>query len=202
LIRAELVLAGGLVLLSSGAEAAERQIKPFIAVAFGTSTTFLDLEDITGTKSDSSSKKNVVFGLGGAVLWDLFGFEVDVAHAPGFFQSGVQPPLVIASSVTTVAGNFVVTLPRRMTEYSLRPYFVSGGGLMRVRKDDVFEALSVHESLALIDLGGGAIGFVNDTWGLCWDVRYFRSFNREAKGLSIGPERLSFWRASMGIVLR
>ena len=183
-------------------EAAERQIKPFIAVSFGTSTTFLDLEDVTGTKSDSSSKKNVVFGVGGAVLWDLFGFEADVAHAPGFFQSGVQPPLVIASSVTTIAGNFVVTLPRRMTEYSLRPYLVSGAGVMHVRKDDVFEALTVHETMAAIDLGGGATGFVSNTWGVCWDVRYFRGFNREAKGLSIGPEQLSFWRASMAIVLR
>jgi hypothetical protein len=186
------------------ADAAERQIKPFIAVTFGTSTTFFDLEDITGTKRDTSSKKNVVFGVGGAMLWDLFGIEVDVAHAPGFFQHGAQPPLVLASSVTTVAGNFVATLPRRMTEYSLRPYFVGGAGVMRVRIDDVLGALRIHESLALIDLGGGATGFVSDTWGVYWDVRYFRSFSRDAKApaVSIGPEQLSFWRASMGIVLR
>ena len=197
---------GLIVLLSSRAGAAERQIKPFVGVTFGTSTTFVDLEDVTGAKRDTSSKKNVMFGVGGAMLWDLFGVDAEVAHAPGFFQSGAQPALVLASSVTTVAGNLVVTLPRRMTEYSLRPYFVGGAGLMRVRIDDVFGALKVHESLAMIDLGGGATGFVSDTWGVYWDVRYFRSFSREAKGLSIAPEplpeRLSFWRASMGIVLR
>ena len=189
-----LVLLAGFVLLSSWAEAAEKQLKPFIAVTFGGGTTFVDLEGAAG-------KPNAAIGIGGAMLWDLVGFDVDVAHVPGFFQSGEQA-LVRASSVTTMTGNVVVTLPRRMTEYSLRPYFVGGAGLMRVRIDDVFEALKVHDTLATMDVGGGAIGFVSDAWGLCWDVRYFRSLSREAKGLSIGPERLSFWRASMAIVLR
>ena len=192
--RAELVLVAGLVLLSSGAEAAERQIKPFIAVAFNGKTTFIDLEDAAG-------RPNVVIGVGGAMLWDLVGFDVDVAHAPGFFQTGDRH-LVVASSVTTVTGNFVFTLPRRMTEYSLRPYFVGGGGLLRTRIDDVFGALKVHETMAAVDVGGGATGFVSDTWGFCWDVRYFRGLSHEPKGLSIGPEQLSFWRASLAIVLR
>ena len=187
-----------IVLLSTRADAAEKQIKPFIAVAFGGSTTFVDLEDAAG-------KPNLVIGAGAAMLWDLFGLDVDVAHAPGFFQSGDQH-LVLSSGVTTVTGNFVLTLPRRMTEYSLRPYFVGGAGVIRVSIDDVFGALKVHESLAVIDVGGGATGFVSDTWGVYWDVRYFRSFSRDAKGLSVAPqplpEQLSFWRASMGIVLR
>jgi hypothetical protein len=129
------------------------------------------------------------------------GFDVDLAHAPGFFQKGDQH-LVLASSVTTLTGNFVLTLPKRMTEYALRPYFVGGGGLVRVRIEDSFGALPIHETLPVIDVGGGATAFVSNSLGICWDVRYFRSLSREAKGLSIGPERVSFWRASMAVVLR
>jgi len=187
-----LVLLVGFVLLSSRADAAEKQVKPFIAVAFGGGTTFVLVE--------AARKPNVAIGVGAAMLWELFGFDVDVAHAPGFF-SGDQT-LVLAGSVTTVTGSVIVTLPRRMTEYSLRPYFVGGAGFMRVRIGDVFEALKVRATLPTIDIGGGATGFVSDTWGFCWDVRYFRGASREAKGLSIGPERLSFWRASMAVVLR
>jgi hypothetical protein len=180
------------------AEAAEKQIKPFIAVAFAGSTTFVDFEK-------AADKPHLVIGGSAAILWDLFGVDVDVAHAPGFFQAGDRH-LVLSSGVTTVTGSFVLTLPKRMTGYSLRPYFVGGAGVMRVGIDDALGALKVHESLAVIDVGGGATGFVNDAWGVSWDVRYFRSFSRDAKGLSVAPqplpEQLSFWRASMGIVLR
>jgi hypothetical protein len=190
-----LVLAVGCVLLSIRIDAAEKQLKPFIAVTFGGGTTFVNLEE-------AAAKPKLAIGIGAAMLWDLVGFDVDLAHAPGFFQAGHQA-LVIASSVTTITGNVVVTLPRRMTEYALRPYFVGGAGFMRVRIDDVFGALRVRDTLATIDVGGGATGFVTDTWGLCWDVRYFRGFSdAQVRGVSFGPERLSFWRASMAIVLR
>jgi hypothetical protein len=175
-------------------EAAERQIKPFIAVAFAGKTTFVDFEDAV-------DKPNVIIGVGAAMLWDLVGFDVDVAHAPGFFQT-VDQHLVTSSSVTTVTGNVIVTLPRRMTEYSLRPYFVGGGGLLRTHIDAAFSAVKVDEALGAIDVGGGATGFVSNRWGVCWEVRYFRAISREGKGFSIGPEQLSFWRASMAIVLR
>jgi hypothetical protein len=189
-----LVLVVGFVLLSSHVDAAEKQFKPFVALTFGGGTTILDLED-------TSARSHPAIGVGGAVLWDLFGFDVDVAHVPGVFQSGNQT-LVVDSSVTTVTGSVIITLPRRMTEYVLRPYFVGGGGFMRVRIDDVFEALAVRKTLPTFNVGGGATGFLTDRWGVSWDVRYFRGASRDTKGLSIGSERLSFWRASMAVVLR
>ena len=189
-----LVLAGACVLLSSQADAADKQIKPFVALTFGGGTTILDLED-------TSARSHPAIGVGGAMLWDLFGFDVDLAHVPGVFQSKNQT-LVVGSSVTTVTGSVIITLPRRMTEYVLRPYFVGGGGFMRVRIDDVFEALAVRKTLPTFNIGGGATGFLTDRWGVCWDVRYFRGSSRDTKGLSIGSEQLSFWRASMAVVLR
>jgi len=189
-----LVLVGAVVLLSSQADAADKQIKPFVALTFGGGTTILDLED-------TSARSHPAIGVGGAMLWDLFGFDVDLAHVPGVFQSKNQT-LVVGSSVTTVTGSVIITLPRRMTEYVLRPYFVGGGGFMRVRIDDVFEALAVRKTLPTFNIGGGATGFLTDRWGVCWDVRYFRGSSRDTKGLSIGSEQLSFWRASMAVVLR
>lgn len=188
------VLVVGLGLLSSQVDAAEKQVKPFIAVTFGGGTTLLDLED-------TSARSHPAIGVGGAMLWDLFGFDVDLAHVPGVFQSKNQT-LVLDSSVTTLTGSFIITLPRRMTEYVLRPYFVGGGGLMRVRIDDVFEALPVRKTLPTVNIGGGATGFLNDRWGVSWDVRYFRGASRDTKGLSIGSEQLSFWRANMAVVMR
>lgn len=191
--RIGLVLTVGFALLSSRAEGAEKQLRPFIAVTFGSQTTFVVAESTT----------NVAIGVGASVLWDIIGIDVDLAHSPGFFETG---QLVVGSSssnsVTTVTGSVILTLPQRVTGYSLRPYFVGGGGFMRVRKVDVFEAFPVHSTLPAVNVGGGATGFVSDRWGLNWDVRYFRGSSRDAKGLSIGSEQLSFWRASMAVVLR
>jgi hypothetical protein len=189
--RIALVLTVGFALLSSRAEGAEKQLKPFIAITFGSQTTFVVAESTT----------NVAIGVGASVLWDIVGIDVDVGHVPGFFETG-QLVGNSSNSVTTVTGSLILTLPQRVTGYSLRPYFVGGGGFMRVRKVDVFEALPVHSTLPALNLGGGATGFVSDRWGLNWDVRYFRGSSRDAKGLSIGSEQLSFWRASMAVVLR
>ena len=53
-----------------------------------------------------------------------------------FFRGGTRDldfKLVSKSSVLTFTGNVIVGLPRRATEYTLRPYFVGGFGLMRAR---------------------------------------------------------------------
>jgi len=184
-----LVLTTAFAVLSSRAEGAEKQLRPFAAVTFGSDTTFVVAQGAT----------KLAIGVGGDFLWDIVGIDVDLGHTPGFFETN---ELVLSSSVTTVTGSVVLTLPRHVTGYSLRPYFVSGGGFMRVRISDTFEALLVRATLPTFDIGGGATGFVSDRWGLNWDVRYFRGSSREAKGLSIGSEQLSFWRASMAVVLR
>jgi hypothetical protein len=127
---------------------------------------------------------------------------VDVALAPGFFTG--KRRLVISSSVFTVTGNVVLTLPRRLTEYFLRPYFIGGAGVMRVNINDSFDAIPVGETLATFDLGGGVTGMLTNRTGVSWELRNFRSFGRDPglQGISFGPERLSFWRATMALVIR
>src|SRR5262245_29386098 len=184
-------------MLAPRAFAADKQIKPFIGLALGGNTTFNDLESVV-------PKRHLMIGASTVILSDLIGVDIDVALAPGFFTGEHMPPLVQSSSVTTVTGNVVVTLPRRMTEYFLRPYFLGGAGMMRVRVNDVLDAISFGETLATFDFGGGATGMLTNRTGVSWELRNFRSFGRDPllQGISFGPERLSFWRATMALAIR
>ena len=141
-------------------------------------------------------------GVNGALLGDVIGIDVDFGRAPGFFETGDQQ-LVKRSSVTTLTGNVVIAPPRHLTEYTLGPYFVLGAGFMRARSEDFLGLLSVASTLPAMDVGGGVNGFLTKRIGLNWDVRYFWSVaGQQLRGVSIGPEQLSFWRASMALVIR
>jgi hypothetical protein len=175
---------------------AEWQVRPFVGIVFGGGTTFVDLED-------AAERPNFIYGVSGGWLGEVFGLEGDVGRAPGFFQTGDQG-LLLGSSVTTLTGNVVIALPRRMAEYALRPYFVAGAGLMHVQIDGRLGALQISRTLPAMDVGGGVTGFLSDRVGLSWDVRRFRTLrsSREATGVSFGEERLAFWRANMAVALR
>jgi len=185
-----------LLLLWPARMSAEWQIRPFLGVSFGGDTTLIDLDHAAGSP-------NVVVGANGALLGDVIGVDVDFGRAPGFFQTGDQN-LVRGSSVTTLMGNVVIAPPRHLTEYTLGPYFVLGAGLMRARSENINNilALAVASNLPAMDVGGGANGFLSDRIGLNWDVRYFWTVGGKELGGIIGPEQLSFWRASMGLVIR
>ena len=194
--RSMLVLVAGLLLMSTRAFAADRQIRPFIGATVGGGTTFVDPENAVG-------KPNLVIGASAVFLGEVVGVEVDVADAPGFFESG-DSHLVLFSRVTTVSGNVVVAAPHRMTEYSLRPYLVGGVGFMRVRTSTAFGVFDVSAVIPHLDVGVGALAFVTNRVGVCWDVRRFQSVGSHGdnSGLSFGDEHLSFWRATMAVAIR
>jgi len=187
------LLACALVVFSPAIVAAEWQVKPFIGVTFGADTTFV-LNEATG-------ESHRVYGVSGGWLGEVIGIEGDLGHSPGFFDS---PRLVLRSHVTTATANVVVALPRRWTRYTLRPYVVGGGGVVRVRSEDRTpqNLLEVDRSLPTMNVGGGATGFFTDRVGVNWELRYFRSISQEATGVSIGEEQLSFWRATMALAIR
>ena len=188
------VLALTLLLIRSAPARAEWQLRPFLGVTFGGGTTFYDLDH-------AADDPNLVIGFNSVLIGELIGIDSDLGYAPGFFQSGGQH-LVARSSVTTLTGNVVIALPRRLTEFTLRPYFVGGAGFMVARINDTNKVLSVSSTLPAVDLGGGVTGFLTDRIGVSWDVRHFRSYGGKARGLSIGREQLSFWRANMALVFR
>lgn len=188
------LLALGLLLMLPSESLAEWQLKPFVGLDFGATTTLADLDHVAG-------KPHATFGVNGLALGQVFGVEGEVSFAPGFFQAKRQQ-LVVSSSVTTATANLVVAFPRRWSQYTLRPYVVGGGGLMRVNREDVSGLLDYDSTLGTVDFGGGVTGFLSDRVGVCWDLRYFRSFGGDSRGFSIGNEQLSYWRAMMAVAIR
>ena len=186
------------VCLASPAQA-EWQLKPFAGITFAGKTDIIDNENAVGT---------VNFVIGGNVgqLGEVFGWEADVGFSPGFFDKGDQTA-VLKSSLTTATGNVLIAMPRRMSQYGLRPYFVGGGGLLQVSVpagafSGVFE---LSRAYAAIDLGGGATGFFSDSFGVNWDLRHFQTVGATVPpGYSINGTsgRLSFWRGTMALVYR
>jgi hypothetical protein len=195
-VRAIGIAIGVVALLAPAARAADRQIRPFIGVTFAGDTTIIDLENATGNP-------HATIGVNAAILGDILGVDVDLARTGGFFESG-NKHLVLSSSVTTLTGNLVIAAPRRLTEYSLRLYFVAGGGMMRVAKVDYFDVFDISDVLPAFDVGAGAIGFVTNKIGVSWEIRRFESLggSDQLTGVTIGRERLTYWRASMALVVR
>jgi hypothetical protein len=182
--------------MSARTYAEDRQIRPFIGATFGGETTFVDPATVIG-------KKKLAIGASAVFLGEVFGAEVEIADVPRFFESS-DKNLVRGSRVTTLSSNVVVAAPHRLTEYSLRPYFVGGGGLMRVRTTTAFNVFDVSTVKPMIDVGVGVIGFLTNRTGVCWEIRRFQSVggNTGDVGLSFGDEQLSFWRATMAVAIR
>ena len=179
----------------------DRQIRGFLGATFAGDTSFADT-----TGQDVASRAHLAIGAQAAWVGEIFGVDVDVADAPGFFQSPTSY-LVTSSRVTTVTGDAIVALPRRWAEYSLRLYFVGGGGIMRVHEESAESptpAVSVSRVKPAVDFGFGALGFLTNRVGLSWELRRFQLVggSTELSGLTFGTERLSYWRAHMAVVVR
>ena len=101
-------------------------------------------------------------------------------------------------------GNVVLTTPRSWNEYGLRP-FVSGGiGLLHASTaTDALDVLPVNTNLLGYNVGGGAVGFLNDRVGLRFDLRYFSNLKpSDDTENAIGRVHLSYWTGSVGVVLK
>jgi hypothetical protein len=196
-------LAFALVLCGAVREArADYLFTPFIGGTFAGRTAFL-----TGREEGAGSQR-LIFG--GSVGWlssGLLGIEGDFSYVPGMFQRNAERAVpegfIFDSSVTTLTGSVIVAVPQRVTGYSLRPYLVGGVGLIHsgINYDDVFPTID-DNSLGL-NVGGGAIGFLTPRTGVRFELRHFRTFDREPNELSLEVlPRLSFWRFTVGVVIR
>jgi Outer membrane protein beta-barrel domain len=175
---------------------AEWQIRPFVGFKLGTSTTFVDIDQAAG-------KKKLALGAAGALIGEVLGLEADFGRLDGFFESETGGK-VLKSSVTTLTGNVTVAVPKHLTEYTLRPYFVGGAGVMFVRNDQISQASGFSRDMTTMDFGGGVTGFLTRRVGVNWDVRHFQTVRGQATvaGVSIAPEQLSFWRVNMALAIR
>jgi hypothetical protein len=185
-----------IILAAPRAAYADLLITPFAGGSFAPETTLLIPEEGAGRK----------FALGAAIVLlsdSLFGLEAEVGHIPSFFQGDDPLGLVLSSRVTTVTGNVILAVPLAVTRESLRPYVVAGLGLMQARSKNAAGLFPLDENFLAVDLGGGAIGFVTDRTGLRFDLRHIKAASgADGPFARPGISRLSFWRATVGIVLR
>jgi hypothetical protein len=175
------------------AAAGEIQVRPFLGVTFGGGTTL--------SPPEGADHAHVALGIGVAWLGDVVGAEAEVAHVPGYLEPDSEA-LVLQSGVTTITGSFVLTLPHRLTQYTLRPYFVVGGGLLHAGSSQRGGFGDFDTQLGVIDVGGGATGFVTNHVGVTFDVRHFSTTGGTVVGFSILPAHVAFWRASVAVAIR
>jgi hypothetical protein len=185
------------VLAAPRAAAAEWNLTPMFGYTFHGNTSIVDLEDATDKAHRQIGGAATLLGKGPV------GVEAITVYTPAFFRRD-DLKLVEHGRSFALMGNAVLTVPRRWTEYSLRP-FVSGGlGLLRVSVLDTKGVLPVRSNLAGFNIGGGAVGFLSPRTGVRFDLRYHSTLNRSDNGpvVGFGPVHLSYLTASVGLVLR
>lgn len=175
---------------------AEWFITPFIGVKFAGNTNFPDLEQGAG------NTKLTLGGAAGIVSEGLFGAETELGYSPRFFERA-NGNLIARSNVLTLMGNVIITAPRALTGYSLRPFVSGGGGLIHVGIQDVANILSVSENLFGVNVGGGAVGVLTPRTSVRFDLRFFKSVTKgDTTNVVVAGPGISFWRASVGLAIR
>jgi hypothetical protein len=198
---ARAALVGLLLALSPCTAAADWIFAPFVGTAFAGSTALPDLEQGAGSAQ-------LIFG--GTVGWwsqGILGVETDFSYAPRFFETDNTAGLITNSNVITFGGTVVVATPVSVTRESLRPYLVGGLGWMHASIDDVRsvfpEIFGRARNSVGMNFGGGAIGLITPRTGLRFEVRHFRSLERDEDLFTGETESLlSFWRATVGVVIQ
>jgi hypothetical protein len=200
-----LILVGILLAGAPALADADWLLAPFLGLTFQGETTLLDNESAVG---------NAHWSFGGAVSLvgsGPIGAEGLILYTPGFFQQenppligGVPPPDVIESRALAIMGNVVLTTPHKWNEYGLRPFMSGGIGLLRASAKDSFDLLPVNANLLGYNIGGGAIGFLNEKAGVRFELRYFSNLkpSDSPEAIAIGRVQLSYWNANVGVVFR
>ena len=198
---ARAAIVGLLLMVSPRVADADWIFAPFIGSTFAGSTALPDLEQ-------GASSTQLIFG-GSAGLWTrgIFGVEGDFAYAPRFFETDNIGGIFLNSNALTFSGNIVIATPVSVTRDSLRPYLVGGLGWMHASIDEVQivlpEVLGRARNSVALNFGGGAIGFLSPRTGVRFEIRHFRSLERD-EDLFTGETQslLSFWRATVGVVIK
>lgn len=205
-----LTLAAALFFLFPAIARAEWQFTPFLGYTFNGSTTLLDFGRIAN--QTANDEPHVDFGGSVRLLGPgPIGVEGYYLHTPGFFdakQFDINLPRILDSRTYAVMGNMVLTTPRAWNRYGLRPAISGGIGLIHAAARDERNVFPFTLNLWGMNVGGGAVGFLSDRVGLRFDLRYFRNI----KGIALEdlevpvtfgePLRLSYWSATVGIVIK
>jgi hypothetical protein len=201
------------LVLAPRAAAAEWHFTPTLGVTFAGSTTLYDAQNGTGKRHLNFGGIVSRFGQG------IIGFEGVVFYTRHFFESdeprdpvAPTPVTIIKSYTLSASGNVVLTVPKRWTEYFLRPYVSGGFGVMRAVSIDqpptpgAASVLPVTATMPGFTIGGGAIGFISQGTGIRFDVRYHGGLGRDPGSNPLNgfsPDlHLRYMTAEIGVVIR
>ena len=191
-------LVGWMTFLPAAPASADIFVSPFLGLKFKGGTNELDFNNAVGARDTK-----MAVGVSGVVVMDKgLGIELEVAHQPRFFERTANN-LVTRSGVTTIGGNVMLAVPISITRESLRPYAVGGLGWMHASANNGIDFLEFSNDFLGLSLGVGAVGFIGDVTGLRFDLRYLKSISsNDTSNLSGDIARISFWRATVGVVFR
>lgn len=197
-----------LICTAPRAAAAEWLFTPFVGLTFKGSSSLVGSEIIDDRPAVETVHRNV--GGSASFLGDgILGVETIFSWTPGLFQAGEADTLEASRSIAWM-GNLVLTAPKRLTEYSLRPYVSGGFGLLKpyIRYADTVVGPPlppVDLNLAGYNVGGGAVGFFSERTGVRFDLRYYSTIRPTDEGPGIALEnrvRLRYMTATVGLVVR
>ena len=180
--------------VTPAAARADGMIVPFFGVNFGGNSGRGIANAIDAKRFDWG----VSFAYMGA---GVLGLEADIARSPDFYGRTD----IGGSSVLTATGNLLVGIPiGGQKGVGFRPYALAGLGVIRSKVDGFSDVLSLDNSEAAFDFGGGAMFFFGTHVGVRGDVRYFRTFKDVAFDIIHvdTPGKLDFARGSAGLILR
>jgi opacity protein-like surface antigen len=170
---------------------------PFIGGAFAGRTAFLNLEQGAGATQ-------LIFG--GSAGWlssGVLGVEADFAYAPRFFERDNLAGVIQGSNAMTLSGSVIAAVPLGITQDGLRPYLTGGLGLVHSAITYTGLVDPVDDNSLGLNVGAGAIGFFTPRTGVRFELRHFRTLERDVNPATGDLRtRLSFWRATVGVVIR
>jgi opacity protein-like surface antigen len=178
-----------LFLLSvSSVATAQAYISPFIGFNFGGDSGCPEISNC----EDKKRNWGVAFGRLGSV----FGTEAEFSFIDSFF--GETPG--VSSHVLTFMGNVMVA-PKFGV---LQPYGLFGLGLIKSHAELTAVGLLDNDNNDFgWDIGGGAILYFGQSFGVRGDIRHFHSFeDLNLLGISLSDTKLDFGRASVGAVFK
>lgn len=214
----QFLLRSSLVLLFLGTVAvparADWFLTPYIGAAFGGAANQFKYNDF-----DDEFEQRVNFGgsFGYRFGNGIVGLEVDYNLAPNFFQfTGGTNDFDLFntdSSVQTVMGNVVFSIPVGGRDGRFQPYVSAGLGTIRTRvrsESDLFDDITSDDSG--YNFGAGAHIFATRHIGIRADARYIRGFeslddedpieDNPFFEESFAQEVFNFWRGSVGVTFR
>jgi len=180
------ILTIGVLALTSAPASAQGFISPFIGFNYG--------GDSGCPTATNCEDKHSNFGVSGGKLGAIGGGEFEFGYAKNFF--GDAPG--VDTSVLTLMGNVIVGPKFGF----IRPFVLGGVGLIKSHVELTAGSLLDSSNNFGWDIGGGVMIMFGDHVGVRGDVRRFQSFqNQTILGFSLADEKLSFNRATAGLVL-